>query len=1638
MRRCVYLAFLVLLSITAAAQTGNEWINSGQTYFKVPVAKDGIYRLTQPQLVSAGFPSLLNASLIKIYHRGVEQSIKVQSAGIQFNNASDYVEFYGVKNDGTQDAYLYTSPSAQPHQLYNIYSDTTYYFITYGSGAGKRMSTLAPANPGTGAETFHWNEKLIVNKDQYSGGTDYGDIQSSSFEDGEGWTGAQVLQTQTLGYPITGITQAVQAAGVPKLELLITGRGPMNHVVEVYAGARLLGNANFSSFNSFKFTANLQWADISGSGDVTINIKVIGENSQPDRVSVGYLKLLYPQQLVLSSAAEKNFLLRENTNGTSYVEIQSPAASTVLYDVTSADTPALISTSQTTTLNAVVPSTATTRKLYATNTFITPAVKKINFRQINPSAQNYVIITHPLLRKPYGGFTDPVKAFAEYRALPAGGGFDTLTVNVGQLYDLFNYGEPSPLAIFRFMKFLQGGKLPDYLFIIGKGLDPNYNYYRSPGTFTQFKDLVPSAGFPASDMLYSAGLSGTPHAAGVATGRLSAAGPADVVAYFNKLKEFESKPFDDLRKKNILHLSGGLHNSEPQEFRQYLEDYAVIAKSAYLGAKVKAIAKQSTDIEVVNVASEVNGGLNLITLFGHSAPQSSDFDIGFVTDPLMGYNNKGKYPALLMNGCSAGSFFLNTSIFGENWTNTPDRGAIGVIAHSSFGFAYTLRMYSSLFYQIGFADSTFINKGIADIQKEVAKRYLEDNGTGSSSITQVQQMVLLGDPAVSLFGAKKPDYAIDATSVSIGTKDGSKLSALSDTLVLRFVVNNFGRVKNKNFKISVSRKLNDNSTVTYDSAFSTILYSDTVNFVLPGRIDKGFGNNEFTINVDSHDDIDEISESNNVYGQSFFIPLSGTKNLYPDQFAIVNSLTPHLTFQHTDQLSGEREFILELDTTKDFSSTFKKQFVISSTVLASQQVELIDDDTTAYYWRTKLSQPLPNESTQWEGSSFTYIDNGPTGWAQIEFPQLEENSASGLVKDPELRTIEFQQTTTQLDFKIFGDALTDVPSVKINGAEYMLMNQNNNFVCRDNTINLIAFDKKTTQPYVGLYFTWLELNASYQSRQLLCGREPYVINSFMADELNRGDGGDLIQYIDNIAAGDSVVLFNYGDAGFPTWPVQAKTKLGELGISAAQIEGLAAGEPVVIFARKATAPGSAHIVRTGATPLANQQLEVSKTVTGRASSGHLQTMRIGPAAAWNYFEVQYKTDQPTDEVSFDIAGVKLDGTTELIHHDLVDDLQLSDIDASVYPYLVVTFRTTDDTYVTAAQLKKWMVLYEPVAEGLLLYHGSQENQVVAEGQSWTGDYSFVNISDRNFQDSLVVNYGLINDQTFATDTHSKKIFAPAAGDTTKFSVAFPSKGQVGLNDVSVFVNPMVQAENDYDNNVIVLDNFLNVLADSIAPVLSVTFDDRFITNLEPVSPTPQIRIELMDDNPYLSLSDTTAVRVFLKSPCDDDCDFLPVYFKRADIEWSAETDESPFVVLFHPEFLVDGTYSLRVLAKDASGNSAGAEAYEISFVISHDDAVVLSAPYPNPFNYKTNFDFTVSGQNLPRDARLQIINMRGELVNQFTMEDFSDIHFGLNNFSWDGIGADGELIPNGIYVYRLIVVTDGHTVQQQGKIVIAR
>ncbi|MBW3545000.1 MAG: hypothetical protein KY428_05250, partial [Bacteroidetes bacterium] len=564
---------------------GNEWIDYNQQYLRLKAGENGIYKVTYQQLQQAGFPvSQINPRSLQLFHRGQEQAILVQGESDEELNTEDYLLFYGRKNDGTQDRALYHTPELQPHNYYNLYSDTTAYYLTFSSAGttGKRMQRAGGANTGgLSPQPYYWHEKLMVFGESFSGGTVYGfaggglDTYISYGDEGEGWFGPIVTNGASRNFTFSQLTHLYTAGPTPQLKMQLVGRNNLERSIPVKVGPTstaltTLTTANFAGYRLYNIEENLPWSAI-GADQAVVNISA----ASPQRVSATYVRLRVPRLWRMDGQAEQEFRLPASAN-TRYVEIENVATGAALYDLSDPHNPIRIDyVPEGSKIKALLPASgAREQVLLLSNVEKSVAFSRpITFRQLPSHGVPYIIISNQRLMQPAGGHANPVQAYAAYRASEAGGGHETLLVEMQELFDQFSYGEYTSMAIRKFIQYASQEKLPAYIFLIGKSLTLDYKYYRAANWTSTYRDLVPTYGWPGADIPFVAQLNGSGDAPAIPIGRLAARTPEEVVAYLNKVIEDETITPKSLWLKRLVHLSGGSSTAQARQLRGYLSNY---------------------------------------------------------------------------------------------------------------------------------------------------------------------------------------------------------------------------------------------------------------------------------------------------------------------------------------------------------------------------------------------------------------------------------------------------------------------------------------------------------------------------------------------------------------------------------------------------------------------------------------------------------------------------------------------------------------------------------------------------------------------------------------------------------------------------------------------------------------------------------------------------------------------------------------------------------------------------------------------------------------------------------------------------------------------------------------------------------
>lgn len=1655
------IVFSLILN-TTAQEYGNEWIDYNKTYYKVAINQTGIYRVTFEQLNAVGFPSNISTNKLQAFFRGQEQAIHVGGGSDSFFGPGDYIEFYGKRNDGTLDAFMYQKPEYQTNPYRNIYSDFTYVFLTIASD-GKTGKRMANASAFGGSPITFYREEIVRHfTNSFALGQQYPESDTrfdsggynSDWINGKGYTGplSSGNSASKRDY-VFNISDLYQTSFVASFDITMTGRSNTVHNVDILAGPspdnqRVIQNLLFNNFDNIRISSPLNQSDFDLENNrVYISYKVnprIGNGSN-ERVAVSVIKLNHLRNFNANGAANKAFTLNNSiSNNTASFTISEVGDNARLYDISDENSIRMVNSSVSdSTLTASLGGARGLTKLWInTTTFSSNEIQQITIDKPKEGS-NYLMVIGEQFTQASQGEDNVAQSFADYRESQQGGAYVVDLQKFSNLRNLFSYGEYSPLAIRRYAKYMLTQGTPKFLFLVGKSLDISYQYERtkSNGSFI-YPESFPCWGAPCSDNLYTANISNdiNIYEPLLATGRLSSIFPAALSNYLNKLKEHESITQPQEWQKRALHLSGGKNNNELTGFRGFVDFYKNIIEGKYLGASVSTASKRTTsELEFIDVVDQVNEGLGLITFFGHSSIVTTDITIGKVSNPVLGYSNKGRYPFLLINGCLTGNVYdKNNATIGEDWVTSASRGAIGYIAHSDLGYSLNQHYFTTEFYRTHFQDSDFINAPIGSVIKEVVKRNLANRSTDKLTWAHAQQYVLQGDPAVRLYPTDKADYEITDESISAETFFGVPLSVLADSFRIAIDVKNLGIVDEKDFDVSILRTFSDGSTRRYSPSFyRAIKNEETIYFVIRNSVQdklKSPGINSFEIFIDYSENVEEAREDNNYARIELVFPKGGTDIITPKEFSILNQQPINIIVQNKNLLDKPRSFLFEIDTTDLYNSPIKKDTLIFSGLTPSWQTSLLTDnnlDSTVYYVRSRYAQIDTEEDSTWAESSFIYIKDGPEGWSQSHFPQYKKNELVKIERDDNKRELNFIEEFNELVVTSVGSGVSDRNSYKVT---YNNVDIVSNGQCFTNRLLMVKFNRDTGVPYSEDYVAI--------TTPLSCGLgTPGAATWLDVGVINRFNG--INRVINDSNTGDPMLFmagggFSYHGMANAQWEAFAR-----IGADVEKMrETLENGDPFILFGKVGLAAGQAEMVFPDKTPGAiasNAQTLVGNFgIQVDNTTGTMTSTLIGPAINWGSIHYNFGSKDNANELNdISINVVDRNGNEGLILNKVPNtNYDLSWINPDIYPYIKLRTTFSDPVNNTPTQLNKWQVYYKEAPEGILFYQANQDVNLgnpdslsISLGARTNFAFKFQNVSNGSFTDPIIAEYQLRNLASNVTKTYYDTLQPLAIGDSILFNVQVPTKEMEGKNRLRVFVNPRIQAEQIYENNIIEVE--FNIVPDNANPILDVVFDGIHIMDGEIVSPTPIITVSLTDENKFLIRNDTSGINLFLAKceSCsiddikigDQQSEFERIHFSDTRVSW-VSNENNEFEIFFQPE-LEDGKYVFAAQGEDLSGNNSGIKPYRVRFEVINESSITNFYPYPNPFSDNVRFVFTLTGSEIPNELKIQIMTVSGRVVREITQDELGVIRAGNNisEYAWDGKDEFGDQLANGVYLYRVII-----------------
>lgn len=1458
MRLLFTILTLWCLAISGTAQSyRNEWIDYNKTYYKFPVRETRIYRISKAVLTAAGLGNI-PAEQFQLWRNGEEVPLyTTQSTGPLANDG--FIEFLGRMQDGKPDAELFDKPESQVLYDLSYFSDTAWHYLTVNPAGNNKRITSALNNAAT--TTLTPDQYYIHEQRYYQYYTwNYGEamtlpgitdneyperpvLRSSLLNGGEGWTG----QPFNNWFPLTlNATNLQYFPGVGNIEFSysVSGNYSRYRNIQIFMNDSLV----VSKYTPFYTMSRDTVRNLSGSvikGDA-IRLKFSSDNDfYWENCLINVFALKYPRRFSFQNNGFAEFNLAANSRG-NFLKVggfRSDNQTTILYDLTNLKR--YTATPKADSSFFAIDASTNNRNIVISNqvSFLrqVTVLTKRNFVSPANTPADYLIITNNILRPSSG--SDNIEEYRKYRSSPEGGAFNARIFDIDDLAEQFAFGlRKHPLAIRNFLQFAlkQFSTKPKYLFLVGKGT--NFESFRATGDFAgkEIIGAVPTFGTPCSDNLLASKSNANPIPE-VPIGRLSAVSNAEVGIYLQKVKLYEAllnkpvkTPQDLAWNKRFVHLTGSASSDyEKNAFtRTFIMPYSGLVRNSGFNLAFTIDTLPYTfdtryfPTEMAKLQNVLDSGIGVLSFFGHSSTSSIDFGL---KPPNQYPPANGKYYIAVANGCRAGNVFefstnrlqsTSTSI-SDDYIFANDKGAINFISNSDIGAIVFMYQVSNKWYSEMLDNSA--GRSIGQIQKSTITNAILAFPGEKRILSQTEQSILSGDPAITPFPSDKPDYAISKTDISITPADPN---SSNDAVWLKAKFYNLGKGNNDTVLVELKRKLpTGEEQIIVRKNLNRLNYLDSVEVKMSLRGLFEAGANQIIATADVNNSKAEMSEANNTAVLDFTLNTTAALPVFPYDLSIVNA-APKLTASTANPIATAAPYRFQVDTSKKFNSPLLRTFDTTTLGGAISVIPTLNwRNNTVYYWRVSpLNAGIAN---QWQNASILYSTNIGKGYNQSHYFQHLQSSLNELYVDSTSRTFNFADNLQHLFLVqgIYNTSGTEGShfSVSENGIRRIAN------ACLGQSIIFNVFDPITFKP-------WDNTNKSRFGSAGTCSYETAL--NFEFKYFNHANRKLIMDFLDSIPKGTIVAARLVLDPPYDSANVQYWKRdtliygKGKSLYHALVRQGFAnldsLNKPktfVFVFKKDDTVSFKPRYrLSDGVYDRLNESVFVGTTDT----AGLVTSPLLGPSSQWQQL-IWDNAPAPgatnPAKTILRIFGVRPDSSK--VQLDSLPTAQssfdISKYPASQYPFLQLQMQTEDNKTAKPTQLNFWRATYAPVADGALSgkdYLLWNTKTLLAVRDSVKLGLAFKNVSDYPLAaTTYVIKLGRSqgNEQVVATGT----LRALAANDTAIIRYQAPSDSLNGKYYLKVEVNgnrnPLEQT---YFNNSVYLPFAVDT---SLMPVELLSF-----------------------------------------------------------------------------------------------------------------------------------------------------------------------------------------------------------------------
>lgn len=463
-------------------------------FYKIEVKENGIYRIDKNFLTNAGINvNNINPKTIKIYNNGgnelpydvassviddlAEVKIYVEGENDGKFDDGDYILFYGVSPNW----WTYEPVNKKLTHNINHYSNSNYYYITFGGNNGRRMETVSSINNGFIPPVTSFTDKFFIEPEINNLGSTGTLWVSQRIGLGESFSFNNELYGIVDGSNLLFRLRIGNSSGAVAYFLLKDGVNYYNSIC-IEPNLFSFGHINFRICNTENRVFEDSYALPSGVQNMNLQVLLSRENNTANIDSYyDYLEVLYRRSF---TSARNNVLNFISPDTNAVVEYQASTFNTPtvkIFNVTSFNnvkmiTPISYNSGIVRFQEDNIPGELKEYYVIGENNYKTPV--SISSRIPNQDLHggylegaDFIIISPP-------EFLSAANRLKDYRESPGVNSpnyLKTFVFNTIDIFNEFSCGQADPVAIRNFLKyaFTNWNRKPVYLLLFGDG---SYDY----------------------------------------------------------------------------------------------------------------------------------------------------------------------------------------------------------------------------------------------------------------------------------------------------------------------------------------------------------------------------------------------------------------------------------------------------------------------------------------------------------------------------------------------------------------------------------------------------------------------------------------------------------------------------------------------------------------------------------------------------------------------------------------------------------------------------------------------------------------------------------------------------------------------------------------------------------------------------------------------------------------------------------------------------------------------------------------------------------------------------------------------------------------------------------------------------------